>query len=1027
MTYKNEKHYWRCPDDPAQDGVRRVERCSDVEEVLSNTPEGVVTRRNFLRASGFSLGLIATAAGCQRAPVIQALPYLTNPEGVVPGKAQWYATVCAGCEAGCGALVKVRDGRPIKMEGNPAHPISQGGLCAQGQAFLLGLYDAKRFSAPQIDGNATRWETIDSSVRTELDRARQTGGKVAVLSRTLHSPTERAALQQFLSTLPNAQHVAYDVLSCSALAAAHEITHGIRTIPHYRFDRAEIVVGFDADFLGTWISPVEFTAAYAQRRRLETANPVFLHHVQFEPCMTLTGAKADVRLRVAPDEFWGVIGGLASRIARTKHQDVPVSLPDAPTEEQRSLLDRLAEQLIQRPGRSLVVCGCQDVVLQVLCNLINEWLGNYPNTVDIAQPSLQRQGDEVALRSLVTEMAGGRVSVLILYGVNPLYDLPKHLGIAEALQKVPFTIALAERPDETTARVRAVAPLAHPLESWSDAEPVRDVFSVRQPVIRPLFGGRTLTENLSAWLGEPVSAYESVRRYWQEVLCPRAQTDVSFEVWWHQILHEGLVRLPGIEKESPTFRPEAALAVLKQKSAPPSDGYMLRVYAKVGFGDGRHAYNPWLQELPDPISKVTWDNYACLSPAAAKRLGVGQGDVLRLEFTDDQGEAHTVELPALLQPGQHDRVIAIALGYGGEVTRRFAEVGPDWIGKRPTVNKEGMVGVRVADALGLREGILQYDRPLVKVSKTGAKALLACTQLHHSLTVPKHLAPAQGETRPIIQETTLAAWQKDPGSGKERVELPEKDLYPPEDHPYTGHRWGMAIDLTLCTGCSACVVACQAENNIPVVGKDEVYRQREMHWLRIDRYYSGESEDVDVAYMPMLCQHCTHASCENVCPVLATVHTEEGLNAQVYNRCVGTRYCANNCAYKVRRFNWFQYRHDDPVENLVLNPDVTVRSRGVMEKCSFCIQRIQEAKIEAKRRGTPLADGVIQPACQQSCPAGAIVFGDLNDPNSRVSALAKSGRAYRVLEELNTQPAVTYLTLVRNREETPQGRIEHHG
>jgi molybdopterin-containing oxidoreductase family iron-sulfur binding subunit len=444
----------------------------------------------------------------------------------------------------------------------------------------------------------------------------------------------------------------------------------------------------------------------------------------------------------------------------------------------------------------------------------------------------------------------------------------------------------------------------------------------------------------------------------------------------------------------------------------------LILYPKVGLFDGRPALNPWLQELPDPVTKVTWDNYACLSPDAAEKLGIEQGDLVRLHV-----DGVSIELPVLIQVGQHDKVVAVALGYGRAGTDRFAKVGPQWIEARPTVGPNGSVGVNAAQLLAFDAGTIGYTRTGVRVESTGGRRALATTQQHHSLSVPAKLAMPGTEYRPIVEQTTLDSYRLDPLSGAAHHHHFEGELWP-DDHPYPGHRWGMVIDLNKCSGCSACVVACQAENNVPVVGRDEVLRSREMHWIRVDRYYDGGADGVTALHQPMLCHHCGHAPCENVCPVLATVHSEEGLNQQVYNRCVGTRYCANNCPYKVRRFNWFEYSRPDRLENAALNPDITVRSRGVMEKCSFCIQRIQEATLEAKYRGEEITDDMVQTACQQSCPAGAIVFGDMNAPESAVAIAAKAGRHFQVLAELNVHPSVGYLRVVHNRKE--QSLEKHH-
>jgi Fe-S-cluster-containing dehydrogenase component len=570
---------------------------------------------------------------------------------------------------------------------------------------------------------------------------------------------------------------------------------------------------------------------------------------------------------------------------------------------------------------------------------------------------------------------------LFIDGVNPVAELPE----APGFDRVGLVVSFAGSLDESAERAHYVCPDHHFLESWADAEPVAGLISLTQPVIRPLGATRAVVETLAAWTGQPVNAYDLLRQ--------------RYPAQWDRAVEAGYVAMEAPRAPVKPFSMAPVELALAATSPEPAAGYTLALYPSVAMLEGRQAYNPWLHELPDPITKVTWDNYASVSPAAATSLGVSDGDVVRIEA----GAA--VELPVVVQPGQHDRVIAVALGYGRKASERFANLGPRWIDHRPSVNDQGRVGENAAPLLAFEQGSLRYDRAGIRIAKTGRRIELALTQTHHTLTVPQQLG---GEVRPIVQETTTAELGKPPEPSEQREELW------PEDHPYKGHRWGMAVDLNACTGCSACVVACQVENNTPVVGKDEVRRRREMHWIRIDRYYSGPSENVEVAHQPMMCQQCDHAPCETVCPTLATVHSDEGLNQQIYNRCVGTRYCANNCPYKTRRFNWFNYPREDRLANLVLNPDVTVRTRGVMEKCTFCVQRIQEAKIEAKVLGTPVKDGDIRTACEQACPAGAIVFGDLNDPNSRVARLARDARQYRVLEDLNVGPAVRYLKIVRD-------------
>ena len=1011
MASDSRQRYWKSPeerDDPAVQAAAVNEFAEPVEGVRAE-----LSRRNFLAIAGVAAATV-TVTGCGRAPVEKAIQYLIQPEEIIPGKSYHYASTCAGCTAGCGMLVRNRDGRPVKLEGNPEHQLSRGGLCAAGQASILELYDSKRLRAPQMRRKHATWEEVDREIASRLAPLRTNGGAVRFLSGTITSPTLLASIQAFLKTFPDARHVTYDALSCSAILDAHEQTHGARLLPHYRFDRAEVIAGFDADFLGTWISPVEFTAGYRAGRELEGPTPKCSWHVHFEPRLSITGAKADRRFRVAPSQMAHTIAHLAARVAK----NAGVAFP-APTDEaivHTEFVDELAARLWETRGRSLVVCGSQDVATQVVVNFINHALGNYGATLDIERPSLQQQGSDRELESLLAELRDGKVVALFVSGANPVYDLPAGNDIAAAMQRVPLVVSFAGSLDETAELAQFVCPDHHFLESWGDAEAVRGTFSLYQPVIHPLGPTRALVETLATWSGTPRPAYDILREFWKQNCFPRQKRETSRDAFWDRAVHDGFVELETPSAPRRDFR--MAAVRLPASPAPPAGGFELVLYPKVGILDGRHADNAWLQELPDPISKVTWDHYACLSPQAARELGVREGDVVRIRATEATN-AGALELPVHVQPGQHDCVVAVALGYGRKATERFAKVGPRWMFGKPTVNGSGRVGANAAPFAELSGGMLRFARTGAVVEKTGARRDLACTQSHHTLVAPKNLPVVGGQKRTIVEETTWAAFLRQAKEERKRHEAPE-DLWPP-DHVYNGRKWTLAVDMNACTGCSACVVACQAENNIPVVGRDEVLRQRELHWLRVDRYYSGE-EEVDVVHQPMMCQQCDNAPCETVCPVLATVHSAEGLNQQIYNRCVGTRYCANNCPYKTRRFNWFNYPQEDHLQNLALNPDVSVRMRGIMEKCTFCVQRIQEAKIEAKRRGEPMRDGEIQTACQQTCPAQAIVFGDLNDPKSRVAQLAASRRAYRVLDKENFKAAVSYLAVVRNREEE-----EKHG
>ena len=985
------------------------------ESEFTETPLEIATpgsRRGFLRAAGFTFAG-AMLSSCTRAPQQKALPFLVQPEGIVAGRSSYYASTCAGCTASCGLLAKVRDGRPIKLEGSPEHPFSRGGLCAAGQASILSLYDSRRLGAPLAAGQPSNWKTVDQAIVSKLAGASRSGG-VCVLSSTITSLTLQAAISRFLSRFSDARHVVYDTLSCSAILDAHERTHAARVLPRYRFDKADVVVSIDADFLGTWISPVEFTASYSAARAPESSAGVTRWHGQFEARMSVTGAKADRRVRVSPALLGSVVEQLAVRVARKA--GAATQLAERPVEGvSAQSLDEAANRLWDSRGRSLVVCGLNSAGVQTLVNYLNQLLGNYGATVEVERPSFQRQGNDRDLESFLAELKAGKIGALFVLGVNPVYDLPQGKEVAEAIRRLPLSVSLALRRDETSEACGYVCPDRDALESWGDAEAVSGVVSLAQPAIRPLNGARQAMESFAQWSEAPAAAYDLVRAAWQSSIYPRQNGTEPFEAFWQKSLHDGFAE---VRPRPVTLKNFDSVAVKSLEVEAELGEFALVLYHKPSMLDGRHAYNPWLQELPDPISKACWDNYASLSPASAARLGVKDGDVVRLS-----AEGLSLSLPALIQPGQQDQTVAVALGYGRKDSERFAQVGPRWLNSRPAVGPNCMVGSSGTPLLRLAGGSLTYWRGGLSVQRTGERSPLAITQDHHSLSVPKHLDPGAGP-RPIIQEMSQADLMSPAAVPAGGHAEPDRDLWP-DDHIFRGHRWAMVVDLNACTGCAACVVACQVENNVPVVGKDEVVRNREMHWLRIDRYYSGEPDEVRVAHQPMMCQHCEHAPCETVCPVLATVHSEEGLNQQVYNRCVGTRYCANNCPYKTRRFNWFDYRREDRLANMVLTPDVAVRSRGVMEKCSFCVQRIQEAKIEARSEGKQLADGDIRTACQQSCPANAIAFGDWNDPKSRVAKLMKNKRRYRVLEELNVRPSVGYLKLVRNQPDREGGK--HRG
>ncbi len=972
------------------------------------------SRRSFLKLAGFGLAA-TTLSACSRAPVRMVVPRLSATEGVTPGRPYWMSTTCGGCEARCGVVARARDGRPVKLEGNPDHALSRGGLCAVGQASILELYDSKRMTAPTIDGADATWDAIDERVRGAVSAA---SGRVALLTPTLTSPSTRAWAARFVKEA-SGRHVEYDPLGASALLDAHDAAFGVRAVPHMHLDRAEVIVAFDADFLGAWLSPVEQAKDYAAGRRPDADPPRMSRHVQFEAHLSLTGGAADERIVIAPWEQRGVLAALCTQLGELSGKPLPIDLDAGSVPE--SAADRvagLAAELWAARGKAVVLCGTDDLSTQALTILANQLLGAYGTCLDLAAPSLVRRGSDADLSKLIADMASGSIDVLIVHDVDPVHDVPA--AVADAIGKVGLVIATAPIDDATAVLAGVRAPVPHTLASWDDAEPVRGHLSLAQPVIPPVRKTRTLRGSLAAWLGQGATERQLVRAHWQSAVHGRSGSSEPFARFFESALRTGYVRAEkGLSTAQPRFKPTAlqALAAKASAAAPPSGKLAAVLYANVALRDGRHAHNAYLQETPDPVTKLTWDNCASLSPKAAADRGLADGDVVSVSA---EGGA-AAELPVRVQVGLHDGIVGLPLGYGKHGTERFADVGPQWFEGHPTVAPGKQVGCRVAHLASF--GDSGRTPAAVGLSATGARVALASTQDHHSLDVPAHLAPHGGERRDAAREVSLDRWKAEGAGALPHPHVPDRTLWD-DDHPVGDTRWSLAIDLSACIGCSGCVVACQVENNVPVVGRDEVERHREMTWLRIDRYFSEKPTGLQVLNQPMLCQHCGNAPCETVCPVLATAHSEDGLNQQVYNRCVGTRYCANNCPYKVRRFNWFNYERGDDLARLALNPDVSIRSRGVMEKCSMCVQRIQESKAEASRRGEDVADGAIKTACQQSCPTDAIAFGNAVDPESALSVTARTGRAYTVLPELRLDTGVTYLARVRNAPDT-EGEPRH--
>ncbi|MEM9984010.1 MAG: 4Fe-4S dicluster domain-containing protein, partial [Bacteroidota bacterium] len=996
-------------------------------------------RRDFLKLMGFGM-TAATLAACAEGPVKKAIPYVNKPDDIIPGVANYYASTTP---AGSPTLVRTREGRPIKTEGNPDSPLTRGGLSSLDQASVLDMYDDSRFRAPMKGQNyVPSFGSIDDDIKSELEKIKANGGKVRILSHSVLSPSTRQLIGEFLGQFEDAEHITYDPLSTTGLAAAHEEAFGKYAVPSFDFGKAKTVVSFDADFLGTWIAPEIFATHYMDLRDPEKD---MSRHLQFESLMTMTGSKADLRFPMNPSQQGIALLNLYNKVASRLLQG---QIPGVP--EYSVYMDGLsiaAKDLVDKRGESLLVSGSNDKNVQLLVIAINQMLGNYGSTIDIDHPAYFRQGDDRKLSSLVRELEGGEVDALLVYGANPVYDSPFGATIASALPEVGLSISFADRPDETAELCKYVAPDHYYLESWGDAQQTETHFSLLQPTIYPIFKTRQVQDSLLTWMGRAESYLDYLKAFWEENLYPLQSAYSSFRIFWNEHLRKGVMTVPKQEAVAEyTLEPASLMAAVNRiksdsRAMVPEDELEIVYFERCAIMEGKQANNPWLQELPDPISRVCWDNYVSVPVTLAQEMGLKNEDVIDITV-----DGETYSMPVYVQPGQARQTIAVALGFG----RKFGKVV-----KRANGTQRGsrqIAGTNFFPAVKMK-GSLQYHAQDVKVEGTGLTYPLALVQTFNLLFDPAttQLVVGAGDydrSHAIIEETTLANYRN--GKYKKKVEARQAkkdhlvtlwDSHYEDPETAQNIHWKMAIDLNKCTGCGACVVACQAENNIPVVGKTEVRKRREMAWLRIDRYYSGDPNNPDVVFQPMMCQHCDNAPCETVCPVLATIHSNEGLNQMTYNRCVGTRYCANNCPYKVRRFNWFNYWQDEKkfsdfythskLGKLVLNPDVTVRFRGVMEKCSFCVQRLQEAKLRAKIEANSSfakpKDGSSHIACQQSCSTGAIVFGDFNDPNSAVSKAFRKDRSYAVLEEIKALPSVQYQALVRNRteEETELKHMEH--
>ncbi len=963
------------------------------------TEEEGPARRHFLKLMGASMAL--TTFGCVRRPAQKIVPYANRPHEIVPGVANYYASSFVDGVEGFGTVVTTREGRPIKLEGNKSHPANFGGMSARAHSHVLSLYDPDRANGPKNnllneqrtnkDTVNTTWKSADAAISKQLAK-----GGVAVLTGSVSSPTTKALLNTF-KTAFSADHYAWDSIGLGHVSQAQKLCYGQSVVPAYRLDKAKYIVSVDADLLGSYLNPTRQSKGFAQGRK--KLNDDMNKLVVFETLMTLTGTNADERFVIHPGEqaslvlalthevvselgFSGGFEGVTSFTA-SHHEKMKPRFAKA--------LNAIAKELISYRGDALVAAGSpqsQDenaIPLQIAVNLLNTILGNDGKTVDHSNSYSFITGSDAQMYNLIEKMKSGSVKTLVIQGVNPAYAWGD--SFAEAAKNVEMVVYVGDRNDETGSISHYLLTESHALESWGDAEVIKGVYSIQQPTIRPLYDTRSFNETLLAWLnkgseGDDKTAHDYVKSYWSSKIKGPS---------WNNVLQNGVFTEANLPSGGQRSFNRTALNYLKKLT--PVSGLTLNMYSTVGLRDGSLANVSWLQEFPDPVTKICWDNYATVSPKYAAENSLKEGDVVKLT-----SGKNSLTVPVHIQPGQSDKAVGLALGYGRWAAGEVA-------------NKVGVRSIVFAKDF---KNTMGHNRVLaslpVKLEKTGKSIPLANVQGHHSM-----------EGRQIVVETTLKDFQKNPESGIHRHKI--FSLW--SKHKYTGHKWALSVDLNSCTGCGSCIIACQSENNIPTVGKKYVLNGREMHWMRVDRYYVGDPENPSAVHQPLMCFHCDNAPCETVCPVLATVHSDEGTNDMIYNRCVGTRYCANNCPYKVRRFNWFSYTSVKTPLHMAMNPEVTVRSRGVMEKCTFCNHRIKEVQNKQRVAKTKYKDGDILTACQQSCPTDALVFGDMNDPNSQVSKDFADKRTYILLEELNNTPSVRYKTKIRNVASLKKDK--HHG
>jgi Fe-S-cluster-containing dehydrogenase component len=978
-----------------------------LQGILEPITDKETNRRDFLKTLGFTVSAASIAASCS-IPEKKSIPYINRPEEIVPGSATYYASVFAQGGQYNSILVKNRDGRPIKIEGNPDSVLSDGGTTALAQASVVSLYDSNRHQNPKKGGKDSDWKTVDTEIVAKLNELKASNSKVALVTSSIMSPSTNALLFELLSKFPNIVHVTHDAVSMSGLLTAAEQSFGVRTLPQYRFDNADVILSIGADFAATWLNPVGFSKQYIKRRKVNKENTNMSTHIQVESLPCPTSSTADHKFLVSATE--------EARFAAELYNTITTG-----ASSKIESVAKVAEALTKakNEGKSiLVVNGVNDTNVQKLTFALNSYLGGIGKTVFVGPKVNYKKGVQSDIETFATELKNGTIKGALFLDSNPVYSIAGGSELAKKIEGLALSVSFSDKVDETSSVCQYICPNNHYLESWNDYEPEQGVYAIAQPVISPLFNTRQFQQTLMSWMGNTGSYYDFIRNTASSFNSGSGYH--NFDAFWSYTLQKGEFASPSFgSSSSSSFSGgdlSTAIAEINANYAK-SDKFEIRFYESV-HGDGSAADNPFIQELPDPISRMTWSNYFLGNPEDVKALGA-DAILNEKKYTKLKANINGKEviLPVVPMAGVAKGTLGLKYGWG----------------RTNTSSAEYQYGYNAFNALPNTGSNVVAK---VDVSNTSETETMASVQSYFTLN---HMGLGGEKTRDLIKETTLSEYKSNPEAGnliggqsrKEWIEHHLVTLYPKHDYP--GHKWGMTIDLNSCVGCGACVVACNVENNVPVVGRKEVFRSHDMHWMRIDKYHTGDVNNPDVTFQPMLCQHCENAPCENVCPVSATNHSSEGLNQMAYNRCIGTRYCANNCPYKVRRFNWFDYtgadsfgaindndplNRTDAIARMVLNPDVTTRSRGVIEKCSFCAQKIQASKLDAKKENRELRDGEIVTACQSACSTGAIVFGDVNNPDSLASRLASDERSFGVVEEIYTKPSVSYMTKVRNRDKS---------